>query len=119
MFIIYHNPKCSKSRNAVQYLSDHNHDFKIIEYLKYPPTAIELKKIIKKLNTNIHDIIRKKEPEYKIHHLHNNNLSEDQIIDILINTPKLIERPIIISNNSACIARPLDNLINMINDESK
>jgi len=116
MLTIYHNPRCSKSRSAVQYLEENNHHFEVVEYLKTPPTKPELVNILAKLKLDIRDIIRTKEPEYKEHNLNNDNLSDDEIVDVLISTPKLIERPIIISNNNACIARPIDNLINMLND---
>lgn len=116
MLKIYHNPRCSKSRNAVEYLNDNNHDYKTILYLQTPPTEKELKDIVTKLKLNVRDIIRVKESEYKESNLSDKTLSDDQIISILAKNPKLIERPIIVANDKACIARPIDNLINMLND---
>lgn len=112
MLKIYHNPKCSKSRQALQYLQDNNYDYEIIEYLKNPPTHNEIHNILKLLNTDIKTILRNKEKEYKLHNI--TNLVDNKIIDIVIANPILLERPIIIANNTACIARPLDNLINML-----
>jgi len=116
MLKIYHNPRCSKSRNAVEYLNDNNHDYETILYLQTPPTGEELKDIVAKLKLNVRDIIRVKESEYKESNLSDKTLSDDQIINILTKNPKLIERPIIVANDKACIARPIDNLINMLND---
>ena len=112
MLKIYHNPKCSKSRQALQYLQDNNYDYEIIEYLNNPPTHNEIHNILKLLNTDIKTILRNKEKEYKLHNI--TNLVDNKIIDIVIANPILLERPIIIANNTACIARPLDNLINML-----
>ena len=112
MIKIYHNPRCSKSRQALQYLQDNNYDYEIIEYLKNPPSQNELNNILKLFNTDIKTILRNKEKEYKLHDIA--NLADDEIIDIVIANPILLERPIIIANNTACIARPLDNLINML-----
>jgi len=103
--IIYHNPRCAKSREALNLLVKKKIKMEIKEYLKNTPTVSELKEIITMLGCKPKDIIRTKEKlfqdEYK-----NKNLSDAQWIQVLVKNPILIERPIIISGNKAIVARP-------------
>jgi arsenate reductase len=117
MLKIYHNPKCSKSRAAVALLEEEQKVFQIIEYLKTPPTFEELKEILKKLNISARQLLRKGEDAYKENNLKNEDLTEDQIIDFMLKFPKLIERPIIVSQTKAVIARPIENLTSMLEND--
>jgi len=103
---IWHNSRCSKSRAALNYLQEKNCDFTIKEYLKENPTKEELQTILKKLNKKPSEIIRKKEKLFKELHLQNAN--EEELLEAMVEHPKLIERPIVIYKERAVIARPLE-----------
>lgn len=112
---IYHNPRCSKSRQTLQLLQDNSVDAEIIEYLKTPPTADELKEILTALNMQPRDLMRKKEAEYKENNLADKSLTEDQLIAAMIQFPKLIERPIVVTNgNKFALGRPPENVLEII-----
>ncbi len=103
--IIYHNPRCSKSREAMELLKENNCDFEVREYLKVPPTEKELKDLIKKLGCKPFDIVRQKE-ELFINKYRSKKISGPQWIKILAANPILIERPIVITNTEAIVGRP-------------
>ena len=112
---IYHNPRCSKSRQTLQLLKDHGVEPEIIEYLKTPPSAAELKAVLKALNMKPRDLMRKKEAEYKENNLADESLSDDQLINAMIEHPRLIERPIVVSNkNKYALGRPPENVLDII-----
>lgn len=116
MIKIWHNNRCSKSREAKLILENLNVPYGTFEYLKDNFTKNDIIDIMKKLNiTDIKDMLRKKEAEYKS--LDIANKSQDEIIDIILKVPKLVERPIIITNNKAVIARPMENLTNLLKGE--
>lgn len=106
---VYHNARCSKSRCALAYLDDKNIEYNVIEYLKEIPTKQELAKIIEKLQIKPEDLLRKNEADYKSHFA-GKTLSDDQWIEAMIQFPKLIERPIVVKNNRAVIARPTERI---------
>jgi arsenate reductase len=106
---VYHNPRCSKSRCALAFLSEQNADFTVVEYLKDTFTKESLKSLIHQLNIPAMDLIRKNEPEYK-EHFRGVRLSEEEAIDALLKFPKLIERPIVVRNGKALIARPTERI---------
>ena len=108
--IIYHNPSCSKSRCALAYLKDKNTPFEVRTYLTEPFSKKEFLALLSKLNVPVLDIVRKSESAFKSL-LKGKDLSEDEIIDILLENPKLIERPIVEWGANAVVARPLENLI--------
>lgn len=115
MIQIWHNNRCSKSREAKAILEEANVEFEIFEYLKDEITGDKLKQIIQLLNiSNIRDMMRTKEAEYKMLDLANENKSDDELIGAMVLFPKLIERPIIIKDDKAVIARPMDNLTNLL-----
>lgn len=103
--IIYHNPRCSKSREALSLLQDKNCKVEVREYLKVPPTKKELKELLSLLKCKAQDIVRTKEPIY-IEQFANKKFTETQWIDILTKHPILIERPIVINGNKAVVGRP-------------
>lgn len=112
---IFHNPRCSKSRQTLAILEEKGADIEIVEYLKTPPTAEQLAEVVNKLNVSVRDIIRTKESEYKEVGLDNSDLTEQAILEKLVATPKLIERPIVINGDKAVIGRPPENVLEIIN----
>ncbi len=111
---IYHNPRCSKSRQTLALLQENGIEPDIIEYLKTPPAKTELKQILKMLGLSAHELMRKNESVYKDKQLANAGLNEDQLIDAMLADPVLIERPIVVSNNRAAIGRPPENVLEII-----
>ena len=103
---IYHNPKCSKSRETLQLLHKQGYKPEIIFYLEKPPTKAQLREIITKLDRNVDALIRKGEDEYKAHFTAVDLSDEATLIDLLIAYPKVIERPIVVSETGAVIGRP-------------
>ena len=113
MITIYHNPRCSKSRNTITLLEENNVDFDVVYYLETPPNANQLKILLTQLGISARDLIRRGEAEYKEQLLANADLSEDDLITAMVNTPKLIERPIVTNGNKAIIGRPPENLFEL------
>lgn len=111
---LYHNPRCSKSRQALSLLLEHGVDPELILYLNQPPTQSELKSIIEKLGIEPRALLRKGEDAYKTLGLSDQNLTDTALIKAMLENPKLIERPIFISENKACIGRPPENVLNLI-----
>lgn len=112
---IIHNPRCSKSRQTLQLLTEQGLQPMVIEYLKTPLSADELSTIIKKLGFNsARELLRKGEAAYKEKGLQNPNLSEDDIINAMLEAPKLIERPIVLSNGKAAIGRPPESVLDIL-----
>lgn len=112
---IYHNSRCSKSRDSYNLLIEKGIDFETIEYLKHPLTKKELTDLLKKLSIPAGQLIRKSEPDFK-EHFKGKKLSESQWIDAMIKHPKLIERPIVVKGNKAVIGRPIENVIELIDN---
>jgi len=113
MITIWHNAKCSKSREAKAILDNINEEIEVFEYLKSELSTDKIKEIKNLLGLDdIKDMLRKKETEYK--ELNIEDKTEDEILEILLKYPKLIERPIIIKDQKAVIARPMENLTNII-----
>ena len=103
---IYHNPRCSKSRQALDILKDEGIEPKIIEYLKTPPSTSELEHILDLLGMEPRDLIRKKEMEFDENDLGGDALSRDALIKAMADNPILIERPIVIHGDKAVLGRP-------------
>lgn len=111
---IYHNPKCSKSRKALEIIRGKNIEPTIILYLASKLSKTEVKNLLAKLGLPIRDILRMGEDEYKNNNLDNENLDDTELIDFLIKFPKLLERPIVIKNNKAVIGRPPEKILNFL-----
>jgi arsenate reductase len=111
---IYHNPRCSKSRQTLQLLQDHGLDPEIIEYLKTPPDRAMLERILKLLGIGPREFMRKNEPEYKEAGLDDETLSRDQLISAMLEHPILIERPIVLANGKAVIGRPPEKVLDIL-----
>ncbi len=112
--IIYHNPRCSKSRAAMELLTEKGIEVEVVKYLDTPPDKETLEKILDMLNMEPRDLMRKGESEYKDNNLADANLSKNELIDAMLKFPRLIERPIVIKNGKAAIGRPLENIINIL-----
>ena len=110
---IYHNPRCSKSRQTLQLIKDANVEVEIIDYLNNLPTKEEMKLILMKLNIPAKDLVRKGEAIYK-EKFKNSNFNENEWIQIMIENPKLIERPIVVKNNKAVLGRPPENIMELL-----
>lgn len=111
--IVYHNPRCSKSRCALELLAEKKQAFDVVEYLKNTPTKTELQAIIDKLGIAPEALVRKGEDEYKLH-FKGKTLSNDEWIAAMIQFPKLIERPIVVVGNKAVIARPTERILELL-----
>ena len=111
---IYHNPKCSKSRQTLKLLEEQATGIDVIEYLKNPPTVKKLKDILSLLKISPRDLMRKKETEYKDLGLYNSDLSDEDLIESMVKHPILIERPIVLANGKAALGRPPENVLNII-----
>ncbi len=106
---IYHNPRCRKSREGVQYLIDKGVKFEIIEYLKENLSQESIRKLLCKLNIPAMELVRKNEKFWK-ENFKNKILEDNEVIELLHKEPKLIERPIIEYKNLAVIGRPKENI---------
>ncbi len=111
---IYHNPKCSKSRQTLELLGKQGINPTIIEYLKTPPTLETLKEILAKLELAPRDLMRKKETVYSECRLDDPSLSNDSLIDFMVKNPILIERPIVLANDRAAIGRPPEKVLEIL-----
>ena len=113
-FKIFHNSRCSKSRQALQILQDSNCDIEIINYLEIDLDVSLIKGVLKKLSLKPRDILRTSEQDYKDNNLKEDDFSDDDLIDYMIKHPKLIERPIVIKGQRAVIGRPPENVLELI-----
>lgn len=113
MIQVYHNPRCTKSRACLAFLETSNVDYEVIRYLENPPTFDELKAIIQKLKMAPMELVRKKETIW-IEQFKGKPLTDDEIIKAMVAHPILIERPIVINENQAVVARPLEKAATII-----
>ncbi|HEX2114404.1 MAG TPA: arsenate reductase (glutaredoxin) [Alphaproteobacteria bacterium] len=104
--VIYHNPRCSKSRETLALLEKKGIKPTVIEYMRTPPSAKELKSLLAKLRLKPRELMRKKEPPYAALKLDNEKLSEDALIKAMVENPVLIERPIVVNGDKAALGRP-------------
>lgn len=111
---IFHNPRCSKSRHALQLLEDAGQDVTVIEYLKMPPDETMLRSVLQRLGISARELLRTGEDEYRQLGLDDRNLGEDDIIKAMIAHPKLIERPIVVANDQAVIGRPPEKVLQLL-----
>jgi arsenate reductase (glutaredoxin) len=111
---IYHNPRCTKSRQTLQLLKERGVEPEVIEYLKTPPSIAELADILDKLGMEPRTLMRKKEAEYKANGLDNSALDKQALISGMVNHPILIERPIVIANGKAALGRPPETVLKIL-----
>lgn len=112
--LIYHNPKCTKSRETLQLLEARGIKPTIVEYLKTPPSKTQLNKILQLLNLEPRALMRKQEPEYAQAKLDDPKLSRAQLIAAMVEHPRLIERPIVLANGKAAVGRPPENVLKIL-----
>jgi arsenate reductase len=108
---IYHNPKCSKSRQTLELLRARGVEPKIVEYLKTPPSAAELDAILKRLDLEPRALMRTQEGQYKQARLADPKLTRAQLIAAMVEHPILIERPIVVNGERVAIGRPPENVL--------
>lgn len=113
MVRLFHNPRCSKSRQALQILEDKNETIEIVKYLDNPPTEQELKQLIELLGIDPIELVRKNEAVWKENYK-NKNLTNEELIKAMVSNPKLIERPIAIKGTQAVIGRPPEKILNLL-----
>lgn len=111
---IYHNPRCSKSRQTLALLEEKGLDVNIIEYLKTPPTTESLTTLLQQLGFTARQLLRKGEAVYKELNLKDDSLTNKQLIQAMCDNPKLIERPIVIKNGKAKIGRPPESVLEIL-----
>jgi arsenate reductase len=115
--IIYHNPRCSKSRKTLELLEQHQQHPQVIEYLKTPPDAQTLKTLLVKLGITARALLRSQEEEYQLAGLDDPTLSDDAIVAAMIKYPKLIERPIVVVGNKAILGRPPESVLELLEQD--
>lgn len=111
---IYHNPRCSKSRQTLQLIEQRGVEPEVVLYLETPPTARELKALLRKLGLKARDLLRTGEAEYRENNLGDPDLDEDRLIDAMVAHPKLIQRPIVVSGDRAVLGRPPENALELL-----
>jgi arsenate reductase (glutaredoxin) len=111
---IYHNPRCSKSRQTLQLLEEKGIQPDIIEYLKVAPTKAELESVLNLLSLGPRELMRKGEAIYKELNLKDTSLNDEQLIAAMLENPILIERPIVLANDKAAIGRPPESVLDIL-----
>jgi len=111
---LYHNPRCSKSRQTLALLEQRDIQPQIVKYLETPPDAETLKALLDMLGMEPRQLMRKKETEYSELQLDNPDLTQDELIQAMINTPRLMERPIVVHNGKAAIGRPPEQVLHIL-----
>lgn len=111
---IYHNPRCTKSRQGLKLLQEKGIEPVVVEYLKTPINKKILTDILNKLNMEPRDLMRKNEKDYKDNGLKDKSLSRDDLLEAMVKFPKLIERPVVVSGKKAALGRPTENILNII-----
>ena len=114
MVTIYHNPRCSKSRETLALIKSQGIEPEVILYLNTPPNASTINELLEKLNMTARDIIRTGEAAYKANNLKDPSLSEQILIEAIVAYPKLLERPIVVKGDKAIIGRPPENVLSLL-----
>jgi arsenate reductase len=112
--VIYHNPKCSKSRQALELLRERGIEPRIVEYLKTPPSARELDAILKKLGIDPRALLRTKEAAYEQAGLGDPALTRAELIAAMVENPIVIERPIVVKGERAAVGRPPEKVLEIL-----
>lgn len=111
---IWHNPRCSKSRQTLGLLEERGIEPNIVTYLDTPPSVEELVKVLDLLGRAPRELMRKGEAEYKEQGLDNADLTDDQLVEAMAATPKLIERPVVLANGKAAVGRPPESVLDIL-----
>lgn len=112
--VIYHNPRCSKSRSSLKLLQDRGVELRTVEYLKSPPSREDLEDILAKLGMTPRELMRKGEAIYKEAGLNDPSLGREALIEAMLQNPILIERPIVVANGKAIIGRPPEKVLELL-----
>ena len=112
MTTIYHNPRCSKSRQTLALLGEHGVEPEVIEYLETPPSAAELKQILSMLGSGPRDLLRRKEAGEA--GLNDPAMDDDALIEAMVANPIVIERPIVVNNGKAAVGRPPESVLDIL-----
>ena len=116
MYTVLHNSRCGKSRDAIKVMEEAAVEFEVREYLKDELTFEELKNVIVKLNVSPIEIVRTNESIWK-EQFKGNDYTDDELISIMIENPKLIQRPIVIKDGVGVVGRPVENIIDFIQNK--
>lgn len=111
---LYHNPRCSKSRSALQLLEERGLNPNIVRYLETPLSAAELHELLRKLGISARQLLRTGEDEYKALGLNDPELTDEQLIAAMVSQPKLIERPILVAGDKAVVGRPPESILEIL-----
>lgn len=111
--VIYHNPRCSKSRQTLALIQDKGVEPEIIEYLKTPPSEAALDMILNKLGKEPAELMRTGEDEYK-EHIKGKDLSRAESITLMVKYPKVIERPVVVNGDKAAVGRPPESVLDIL-----
>ncbi len=111
---IYHNPRCSKSRQTLTLIEESGAQVEIVHYLEKIPSANKLKEILKKLGIPPRELLRKGEEAYKVLGLSDSSLSDKTLIEAMVEHPKLIERPIVVKGAKGILGRPPENVLSLL-----
>ena len=114
MVSIYHNPRCSKSRQTLALLEERGIEPEMVLYLETPPDKKTLKEVLQKLGISARQLLRTGDDAYKENNLADDSLSEEQLIDAMVANPKLIERPIVINGDKAALGRPPEQVLDIL-----
>ena len=114
MVTIYHNPRCSKSRQTLQLLKDNGVEPEIVEYLKTPLSAEQISELVNLLGVTVREVIRTSEADYKANKLADTSLTDKQLLDAMVTYPKLLQRPIVVKGNKAAIGRPPEQVLDIL-----
>ena len=113
MITIYHNPRCSKSRQTLELLKSNGIEPEVNLYLDTPPSAEKLTELLQKLGIKANQLVRKSEAYYK-DNLKGGEITDKQLIEVMIKNPKLIERPIVVAGDRAALGRPPEAVLEII-----
>ena len=111
---IFHNPRCSKSRAALALLQERGVELTVIDYLKTPPSKATLKTLVAKLGVGVAEIVRANEPDYREAVAAGRTPTDDELLDLLVETPRLLQRPIVEVGNRARIGRPPERVLELV-----
>ncbi len=111
---IFHNPRCSKSRQTLELLQQNGVQADVVEYLKTPPDAEQLEQILTLLGLEPRELMRSNESEYREQNMDNPDLSREQLIALMVQYPKVIQRPIVIKDGKAAIGRPPETVLEIL-----
>lgn len=114
MWTIYHNPRCSKSRQTLQLLQENGIEPEVVLYLETPPSSEVLVELLQKLGIAPRELLRTGEDTYKKLQLKDQTLSDEQLLEAMVQHPQLIQRPIVVKGGRAVLGRPPENVLELL-----